>query len=306
MIFYEIELFEVPKIIFACSVKMTNYKNSFSGIKKFLEFCLIEAGDVVYTYRNSNREIVKEKTFTPILSDLFAETSAYNGQLQEHTTVCANVDYKLTKRSTEEKINTEELNRKIKNGNVFLIPYHVSLENMYQTVLSQLKKIACLNASPRSSDHIIAISEWFSLCRILTDFVLEKLTSQGSSVLPAALIYVNKAKDFIYKNYMDNITVSDIAQNLGISAGYLHSLFKSAVGSGITEYINIYRIEIAKQLIVSRNLPLKDIAELIGVKDPAYLSRLFRKITGVSYEVYKKNLKAYLIEENLTDQIAYI
>lgn len=78
------------------------------------------------------------------------------------------------------------------------------------------------------------------------------------------------------------------ASALGLSAGYLHTIFKNVNGISIVEFINQYRINLAKQYILNQNMPLNEISAQVGISDPAYMSRLFKKIVGISYRQFCK------------------
>ena len=89
--------------------------------------------------------------------------------------------------------------------------------------------------------------------------------------------------------------VGGIAQELGISEGYLHRVFKAAAGCSVLEYLNRKRVTVAIDLVDNRGLSLKDAAFNVGIEDPAYMSRLFKKVTGLSFREYfrEKRVSSY-------------
>lgn len=88
----------------------------------------------------------------------------------------------------------------------------------------------------------------------------------------------------------EKITVTEIADKLGVSAGYAQNVFKKATGESIIEYVNRRKIETAVEMLRANKLKLKDVAFNLGVDDPAYFSRLFKKVNGVGYEQFKHRL----------------
>jgi len=60
---------------------------------------------------------------------------------------------------------------------------------------------------------------------------------------------------------------------------------------GITEYANRHRVGVAVSLMETRGLSLKEAAYNVGIEDPAYMSRLFKKVTGASYRDYASREK---------------
>jgi YesN/AraC family two-component response regulator len=59
--------------------------------------------------------------------------------------------------------------------------------------------------------------------------------------------------------------------------------------TGVLEYINKRRVSVAIDLINNHHLSLKEAAYNVGISEPAYMSRLFKKVTGVSYLEYFRN-----------------
>lgn len=51
---------------------------------------------------------------------------------------------------------------------------------------------------------------------------------------------------------------------------------------GFSKYINSKKIEAAKSLLITTELSVKEIANMVGVPDDNYFSRIFRKYVGVS------------------------
>lgn len=89
-------------------------------------------------------------------------------------------------------------------------------------------------------------------------------------------------------NYLDeNYTDSDLSQTqvadyFQVSVYSLSKMFNNQVGMGFAKYINSKRIEHAKELLVTTELSVKEIAGMVGVLDDNYFSRLFRKTVGIS------------------------
>ena len=103
---------------------------------------------------------------------------------------------------------------------------------------------------------------------------------------PSEQAYAAKAVRYINLHYTRRLTVEDIAYHLGISEGYLHRIFKRVEDCSILTYLNRKRVYAAIDLMENRNLSLKEAAYNVGIEDPAYMSRLFKKTTGLSVREY--------------------
>jgi len=75
---------------------------------------------------------------------------------------------------------------------------------------------------------------------------------------------------------------SDICRMLGISENYLSRLFRQELGLTLAEYVNRYRVRVARHLLRETDLSVTEIAHQVGFDDPAYFSRVFARHAGVS------------------------
>lgn len=294
MIFYEIELLSVPEIIFACSVRFEKYKNQFINKKDFLEISLCEQGRMLFEHFNGTQDIVYPGMLIPILSDISCNTSSYRGEKQQHTTVGVCIKYNLQRYGCEKECDVFQLKERMKSKRIILIPYCCYMEDKCCEILNIFKKIIALTFSEIPCDRIKAIAQWYLLTGMLTDFVYNKLKDVHSQIPPSELIYADKATEYISNHYTNKLSVKDISEYIGISEGYLHRIFRDVKGMGVLEYVNRHRVSTAINLINNKNISLKEAAHSVGIEDPAYMSRMFKKITGLSYREYFKNKRIRL------------
>lgn len=119
-----------------------------------------------------------------------------------------------------------------------------------------------------------------------TDFVQQIIhrTSENFGT-PEQLIVT--LKKYIEDHYSQDITLDFLAGKVYLSPSYLSKLFKRETGENISTFIQNVRIENAKRLLLSTNLKTYEVAELVGISDPVYFSRIFKKITGVKPKEFK-------------------
>lgn len=87
-----------------------------------------------------------------------------------------------------------------------------------------------------------------------------------------------RAKAFIKLNIGDSMLgLYMISDQLGVSNTYLSSHFKQTFGVGVVQYINQLRIDQAKELILSTDMSIKDIALAVGFNSDVSFIRVFKK-----------------------------
>lgn len=96
---------------------------------------------------------------------------------------------------------------------------------------------------------------------------------------------------FIESNYMNAVSLKDIADNASMNETYFSNLFKREVGIGIIDYLNRTRIEAAKRLLEHTTLKNYEVGEHVGIFNASYFSTLFRKETGMTIQEYRKKYK---------------
>lgn len=101
-------------------------------------------------------------------------------------------------------------------------------------------------------------------------------------------IYVRKAVEYIQNNYHYGIRVSDIADYVGVTRGYLHTLFTESLHVSPQDYLVNYRITRAEQLLSITDLSIEGVAQSCGYQDPLVFSKLFKKKMGMTPSSYRK------------------
>lgn len=100
---------------------------------------------------------------------------------------------------------------------------------------------------------------------------------------------IKLAIQFITKNFNNNITLKDVADEVFLSQNYLSELFKKETGEGFYEFLSNYRVKRAKELLVTTNLKIYEVAESVGYNDSITFGRAFKKITGTTPNNFRNN-----------------
>jgi AraC-like DNA-binding protein/ligand-binding sensor protein len=108
---------------------------------------------------------------------------------------------------------------------------------------------------------------------------------------------IYKALDFIKKNYMNKISLTDVAQVSNISPSYFSKVFKEEMGMNFNNYLNELRVNMSKRLLLDDSIPLVDVAFMTGFEDQSYFSKVFKKVTGSSPGKYRESMGRLLSEK---------
>ena len=116
----------------------------------------------------------------------------------------------------------------------------------------------------------------------------EELLPMAQSKKGSKSRYVMAAIDFIAENYHDpDMSVSQIAQHLGLSEGHLSHTFKKETDYTILNHITRYRINRAMKLLRENRLKVYEVAEQVGYRDITHFSSTFKKLVGMSPSEYQ-------------------
>ena len=82
-------------------------------------------------------------------------------------------------------------------------------------------------------------------------------------------------------------SIGQLGEDIFISQGYLRKLFKERYGESPVTYLLRRKLELAEELLRMTDLPVKEIAVKVGIKNPYYFSALFRRKKGLSPAKYR-------------------
>lgn len=107
---------------------------------------------------------------------------------------------------------------------------------------------------------------------------------EGSHASP-----VEKARQYVEEYYNEELTLQRVADVVGISPGYLSTLFSQFMDMGFVDYLNHVRIEHACDYLKQNYFKTYEIAYKVGFRDEKYFTRVFKKVTGMTPSEYKKS-----------------
>ena len=99
---------------------------------------------------------------------------------------------------------------------------------------------------------------------------------------------IQKVITHIMTYYNQQITIDDLATMLFIHPSHLSRKFKKETNMTITAYLQKIRIEHAQYLLKNKNMPIEEIAWLVGYGDSSYFTRVFKQQTGHTPSQYRQ------------------
>ena len=101
---------------------------------------------------------------------------------------------------------------------------------------------------------------------------------------------VSEMMKWIDSNIYNDISISQICNELNYSRAYLSKIFKQETDYTILEYILQQKIKQAKKLIREKNMNFTQISDKLSFDNPHYFSRVFKRVTNMTPSEYKNSV----------------
>jgi len=101
---------------------------------------------------------------------------------------------------------------------------------------------------------------------------------------------VARLKNLLVEHLHDSaFSVGEAMSAIPMAPDHLRRLFRQATGSTPVDYLSELRVAEAKRLLKNGDLCVKEVAALVGIPDPYYFSRVFKRVTGGRPSSYLNN-----------------
>lgn len=114
---------------------------------------------------------------------------------------------------------------------------------------------------------------------------------------------VRRAKTFIADNLDSSLRIETVAKLVNLSASYFSRAFKATVGLSYSDYVADARIELAKRLLLTTDMPIAEVALTCGLADQSHLTRLFSRSVGLPPSAWRRRLAGSVIEFGSRDAL---
>ncbi len=99
---------------------------------------------------------------------------------------------------------------------------------------------------------------------------------------------LEKVKSFIKSNLDKSLTRTEIAEQVHLNPDYLNRIFKKETGMSIKQFLSHERIELAKKLLASTDIPVSVVALNAGYHNFSHFSKTFKNFTGLNPVVFRQ------------------
>jgi len=155
------------------------------------------------------------------------------------------------------------------------------------SVMDIFGKDTIVSSEIRKCSNVSALKQWL---RTYITETIKAYRNQFQSAVQNTEISrkeVVKAIQYINHNYMNEITLDDLASLTNLSRNYFCRIFKEETGEGFVDYLNRIRINKAKLLLSNTDQRIVDIACNVGIRDYRYFCDIFKKFTGSCPSKYR-------------------
>ncbi|MFB4213087.1 AraC family transcriptional regulator [Shouchella sp. JSM 1781072] len=119
-------------------------------------------------------------------------------------------------------------------------------------------------------------------------FLLECFRTLHTNTPKGDSYYYQQAFAYIESNFHKQISLDDVAEQIGVSRYSLTRLFKKQTGATPMEFVRELRIRKACAMLIHTSRPIKDISCEVGFLDVNYFHKVFKRYTGSNASFFRK------------------
>lgn len=125
--------------------------------------------------------------------------------------------------------------------------------------------------------------------QLLLDF-LKYVRHDGSESRDSHVRRIKPALDLIEAEMHRSLSLDDLSASVGVTPQYFCELFRSLTSHRPTDYINLRRIDRAKELLLRHpEYRVHEVARQVGFESDSYFSTVFRRYEGVSPRSFRQH-----------------
>ena len=99
-----------------------------------------------------------------------------------------------------------------------------------------------------------------------------------------------RIKGIVEREYMKDISLNDIAEQVHLSPAYVSYLFKQESGQSLVKYMTDVKMAKACRFLEDKDMKIAQVGRACGYENPSYFNRLFKNYYGVTPKQYREQL----------------
>ena len=173
---------------------------------------------------------------------------------------------------------------------------------LFEHLCNRLPEARLPHSDPNSYDTSAQTSDYVQRYRDMA--LWEKMELRGAMLMIMSH-FIRQAKprvwtqdermkrvlEYVHSHISDSINIEQLADVACITKPYFIRLFKHEFGFPPVQYINRKKVERAQLLLFTTDKAVKEVAFILGFSDQNYFIRLFRKLTGITPQEYRRKLR---------------
>lgn len=146
-----------------------------------------------------------------------------------------------------------------------------------------------------STLDVLILSPEINLSPMLSALIKYIPYQNNNNLSKSSFEIVERLKDFIDHNYMQELSLDIIADNLNMSSKYLSHIFKQSTGNNLSDYLAYVRVQTIKELLLE-DINLEIIAQSVGISNRTTFIRTFKKLEGITPSEWRSVHRSQLPE----------
>lgn len=225
----------------------------------YYELEIILDGSGTHTINDKTYEVVKGSAYLLTMQDVHIILAKTDLKILNVCIVRPSIDDSFASLLTKGEINRTHV-------------FTDSELTQFKERLNYIEKLSLINA-----DYARLLKK-----NLVEELVIRITTDEKSVKIDGKPDNVQKCVDIINRDFMLDISIESVAEKLFLSPNYLGWAFKKALNVTFREYLNEVRLKYARNLLLSTDLQLKEVAGYSGFNSVEYFSAVFKNKTKES------------------------
>ena len=141
--------------------------------------------------------------------------------------------------------------------------------------------------------RVLTKAQYDSILRLLGIFA-QHLASLSNQIIvqeeKSESPQITRARAFITEHQDEDVSLSEVAKAVNMSAFYFCKMFKQATGLTFTDYLARIRVEKVKNMLLDPHKRVSEVAFAAGFQSLSQFNRVFRKVAGEAPSAYRERI----------------